>query len=790
VIDHPAFVPEQWALRETKLDLAMLAQTESVFALSNGHIGLRGNLDEGEPAGLPGTYLNSFCEVTPLPSSEPAYGVPQAGQRIVNVTNGKIIRLLVSDEPFDVRYGELLRHERVLDLRDGVLRRTAEWRSPAGALVQVSSTRLVSFVQRAVAAMCYEVVSVEAPLRVVLQSELIANEMLPQAVGDPRDGSGGGAALRPRLSRSHELGALLVHTTTASGLVMAAGMDHIVEGPSQTESSGESTSDEARVMVAGRLESGERLRVIKLLGYGWSKERSELAIADQVRGAVLEARHTGWDGLLADQRGYLDEFWDRADVQIDGDEELQCAVRTSMFHCLQAAARAEQRAIPAKGLTGTGYDGHTFWDTESFVLQLLTYTAPDTARDSLAWRHTTLDHARQRAGELGLAGAAFPWRTIRGQECSGYWPAGTVAFHINADIADAAIRYHSAAGDRQFERDTGAELLIETARLWRSLGQQDTGGRFHIDGVTGPDEYSAIADNNIYTNLMAQRNLRAAADIAERLDDRAAQLGVDAEEIAAWREAADAMVIPYDAGLDVHPQAERFTQHGRWDFAATKPERYPLLLHYPYFDLYRKQVVKQADLVLAMHLRGDAFTGEQKTRNFAYYEELTVRDSSLSACTQAVLAAEVGHLDLAYDYFGEAALIDLDDIEHNVRDGLHLAALAGAWIVVVAGFGGMRDHDGELSFKPRLPGALTRLGFGLLFRGRQLRVHFDRDCATYTLASGEELRISHHGEALTLTGARPQTRAIPPTPALRPPTQPAGRAPARRDPHRDDSDTS
>jgi len=703
VIDHPVFVPEPWALRETKLDLGVLAQTESVFALSNGHIGLRGNLDEGEPAGLPGTYLNSFYEVTPLPSSEPAYGVPQAGQSVVNVTNGKIIRLLVYDEPFDVRYGELLRHERVLDLRDGVLRRSAEWRSPAGAVVQIRATRMVSFVQRAVAAISYEVMPIEAPLRVVLQSELIANEMLAQAVGDPRDGSGSAMTLRARLARSRDLGALLVHSTTTSGLLMATGMDHIVEGPSQIESSGESTPDEARVMVAARLERGECLRIIKLLGYGWSSERSELAIADQVRGAVLEARHTGWDGLLAAQRAYLEDFWDRADVQVEGDEEIQCAVRTSMFHCLQAAARAEQRAIPAKGLTGTGYDGHTFWDTESFVLQLLNYTAPHVARDSLCWRHATLDHARQRAGELGLAGAAFPWRTIRG--------------------------------------------------------------------------------------LMAQRNLRASADVAERLHDRAAELAVDAEEIAAWREAADAMAIPYDAGLDVHPQAERFTEHGRWDFASTPPERYPLFLHYPYFDLYRKRVVKQADLVLAMHLRGDAFTDEQKARNFAYYEALTVRDSSLSACTQAVLAAEVGHLDLAYDYFGEAALIDLDDIEHNARDGLHLAALAGAWIVAVAGFGGMRDHDGELSFKPRLPQALTGLGFGLIFRGRELRVRFDRERATYTLASGEKLRISHHGEELTLTSTRPRTRTIPPTPALTAPTQPPGRAPARRGPHRNDSDT-
>src|SRR5205085_2285695 len=213
------------------------------------------------------------------------------------------------------------------------------------------------------------------------------------------------------------------------------------------------------------------------------------------------------------------------------------------------------------------------------------YTAPRAAADALRWRHATLNLARERAHQLGLDGAAFPWRTIRGQETSGYWPAGTAAFHINADIADAVARYCAATGDDDFERD-----------------------------------------------------------------------------------AAQGMVIPWDEELGVHPQSEGFTSHQVWNFDRTEPDQYPLLLNFPYFELYRKQVVKQADLVLALHWRGDAFTGEQKARNFSYYEPLTVRDSSLSACTQAIVAAEVGHLELAYDYFGEAALMDLHDLEHNTRD--------------------------------------------------------------------------------------------------------------------------
>ncbi|HMI22751.1 MAG TPA: glycosyl hydrolase family 65 protein, partial [Gaiellaceae bacterium] len=398
----------------------------------------------------------------------------------------------------------------------------------------------------------------------------------------------------------------------------------------------------------------------------------------------------------------------------------------------------------------------------------------------LHWRHATLGLARERARLLGLAGAAFPWRTIAGQECSSYWPAGTAAFHVSADIADAVGRYHAATEDAAFEREVGLELLVETARLWRSLGHHDAEGRFRIDGVTGPDEYSAIADNNVYTNLMAQRNLRLAADAVERHRDRATELEVDLEEAAAWRDAAEAILVPYDETLGIHPQAEAFTTHQPWDFAHTAPEQYPLLLHFPYFDLYRKQVVKQADLVLALHLRGDAFSDEEKARDFDYYEAFTVRDSSLSACTQAVVAAEVGHLELAYDYFGEAALIDLENLEHNTRDGLHIASLAGAWIVAVAGFGGMRDHDGLLSFAPQLPQRLSRLAFGLSFRGRRLRVEVEPHQARYSLLEGAPLEIAHHGQAVDLTAGTPVKRAIPPPPARAMPRQPPGRAPAPR----------
>ncbi|WP_030567620.1 glycoside hydrolase family 65 protein [Streptomyces aureocirculatus] len=769
MITHASYGVEPWCLRENVLNLDVLPQSESVFALSNGHVGWRGNLDEGEPHGLPGSYLNGVHEIHPLPYAEAGYGYPESGQTVINVTNGKVIRLLVDDEPFDLRYGRLVSHERVLDLREGVLRRTCEWTSPAGRTVRVRSTRLVSFTHRSVAAVAYEVEAVDSQVRVVVQSELVANEQLPGSPEDPRAAAVLDSPLAPEEHHAGNGRLRLVHRTRRSGLRVAAAADHTVDGPDRTRASGESGDDVARLTVTSVLEPGQRLRLEKFVAYGWSSTRSLPAVSDQVDAALAAAADTNWEGLLRDQRNYLDAFWGHADVEVDGDEEIQQAVRFALFHVLQAGARAERRAIPAKGLTGSGYDGHAFWDTETFVLPLLTYTAPDAVAEALRWRHSTLPAARERATQLGLRGAAFPWRTIDGSEGSAYWPAGTAAFHVNADIADAVVRYVSATGDEQFARDAGVEILVETARLWRSLGHHDAHGTFHIDGVTGPDEYSAVADDNTYTNLMARTNLLAAADFVERHPEQAAALGVDDEESAAWRDAAEAVHIPYNSDLQVHEQHAGFTRHQHWNFAATRPDQYPLMLHFPYFDLYRKQVVKQADLVLAMYTCPEFFDEEHLARNFAYYEPLTVRDSSLSACSQAVVAARTGHLGLAYDYLVEAALMDLNDLENNTRDGLHIASLAGTWTALIAGFGGMRRRGDTLEFTPRLPERLRRVSFKLQVLGRCLRVEVHATAVTYTLLAGQELTIHHYGEPLTLEAEESRSREIPelkPHPAL------------------------
>ncbi len=782
MIEQHLFPVEPWLVRETRFEKELIAQSESLFTVSNGHIGLRGNLDEGDPHGVPGTYLNSFYELRALPYAEAGYGYPESGQTLVNVTNGKIMRLLVDDEPFDIRYGKLESHERVLDLRAGALIRTAEWTSPAGKRIRVKSTRMVSFTQRAIAAIEYEVEAVDNDVRLIVQSELVANEALPKQGGDPRVAAVLKNPLEAQERSVSESGATLLHQTRESDLLVAAGMEHLVEGPRRVEVETDAKKDWARTTIVANLQAGEKLRVVKLLGYGWSSQRTQPALRDQVAAALTGARYSGFEGLMKDQRKYLDDFWKTADVEVDGDSEIQQAVRFGLFHVLQAGARAELRCIAGKGLTGPGYDGHTFWDTEAYVLPVLIHTLPEAAADALRWRQSTIDLAKERAETLNLAGAAFPWRTIRGQECSGYWPAGTAAFHINADIAIAVQRYVDNTGDLEFEEQTGLELLVETARLWMSLGHHDAAGAWHIVGVTGPDEYTAVVRDNLFTNMAAAANLRGAADAAHRHWEKATAMGVSNEETAAWRDAATAAHIPYNAELGVHEQCEGFTSLPEWNFEASKGQ-YPLLMSAPYFEIYRRQVIKQSDLVMAMFWFGDQFTAEQKAHNVDYYERRNVRDSSLSACIQAVLAAETGHLELAHDYAYEAALIDLRDIHHNSRDGLHMASLAGAWIALVSGFGGLRDYGSELTFNPQLPDGITRLSFGLRWRGARLRVEVKHDEVTYTLHDGPdaEMTFKHSGEDVTVTTKKPVSRKVKKTKPLLPrPAQPVGCEPVDR----------
>ena len=763
------YPPEEWRLVEKAFAPQYLGQMETVFATSNGYLGIRGAFEESSPVFQPGTFVNGFHETWPIVYGEDAYGFAKNGQTMLNLADARRVRLFVDDEPLYLPTARLERYERAIDFRTGVLDRELVWQTPSGKRVRVRSRRLVSLEERHLAAILYEVELLDGAASLALSSELAYTPPGQVEDWDPRKSRSFEA--RPLVPARHEAAGrrhILAHRTPRSGMRVACGVDHLVETASPFEERSEASEDAARLVLTVHGRPGETVRLVKLITYHTSRSATPEDLCERAGRTLDRARARGFAAIAAGQRSYLDRFWHRADFEISGDVAVQQVIRWNIFQLMQAAARAEGTGVGARGLTGETYEGHYFWDAEVYVLPFLIYTEPRIARNLLRFRHGMLDQARARAREVGEKGALFPWRTINGEEASAYYAAGTAQYHINADIAHAIRQYSEITRDWSFLFGPGAEMLVETARLWRSLGffSGRDGQRFEIHAVTGPDEYTTVVNNNTFTNLMARENLRYAAQVVERsrseapdtYEDLVHRTKLEPGEAAEWLRAAEAMHVPYDEELGINLQDDAFLRRERWDFEGTPRDKYPLLLHFHPLVIYRHQVIKQADVVLAMFLLNDEFSLEQKRRNFDYYDPLTTGDSSLSACIQAIIAVEVGQRERAWRYFRRAALVDLADLGGNVKDGAHIASIGGTWLALVYGIAGLRDAHGVIRFRPWLPERDLRLRFRLAIRESLLEVKIDRGGVRYELLEGDPLEIHHHDEAIRLEPGQPVSR--------------------------------
>ncbi|HZD44945.1 MAG TPA: glycosyl hydrolase family 65 protein, partial [Acidobacteriaceae bacterium] len=683
------------------------------------------------------------------------------GQTIFSVTDSKIVKLFVDDEPFWLPNANLLSCDRRLNMKSGTLDREILWETPAGKQVLITSRRLISLANRHVAAVSYRVTLLNAAASLVISSEMAADEPSAYTGGnDPRQVRVfAGRVLHPRTSYAKDRRLVLCHATEKSRLVLACVTDSAIDTLCPYTYKVAHTEDFGQVAFTIEARPNCPIHLTKYMVYHTSQTASAEELCGRAEWTMDRVTTHGFQQLLASQEQYMDDFWRRSDVRVrDISEErtkrstveIQQAIRFNLFHILQASARGEDAGVPAKGLTGQAYEGHYFWDTEIYVLPFLIYTSPRIAKNLLTFRYKMLPQARARARQLGHRGAMFPWRTISGEEASAYYAAGTAQYHINADIMYALRKYVQATGDEAFLRDCGAEMLVETARLWLDLGfySDAKGGKFCINSVTGPDEYNTVVNNNAYTNLMARENLRYAAQTVQSLratDPDAYDALVDRtllepSELEGWIRAAESMYVPYNEKLNIIPQDDSFLDREPWDFRNTPVEHYPLLLFYHPLNIYRKQVIKQADVVLAMFLLGNAFSVEAKKRNFEFYDPLTTGDSSLSSCVEAIIAAQVGDTEKAIRYGMAALLMDLADVGGNVKDGCHIASMGGTWMMLTYGLGGMRDDDGILSFWPRrAPEDNAILRFPVTYRGQVLDVEISVEKVEYTLREGNSL---------------------------------------------------
>lgn len=753
---------DPWRLVERGFHPERVPASETLFALANGHLGVRGTVEEGEPLHEHGTFINGYHETWPIVYPEAAFGLASVGQTIISLPDATAIRLFLDDEPVILSHGHLISHARTLDFRTGVLERSYDWESPTGLRIRVSTRRLVSFAEREVVAFRMEVQVLSGRARLAVSSLLVNHQGSEEARHelDPRRAAAIEGALEPLSWGSDEDRMSMLVRTRRSGMTAACVAANSVGSNRPFTVAPRSVPFECAVDFAFDVVEGDRLTLDKLAAYSTAEPAvaSDAVLAESHR-ALNQAADLGFDELVARQRAALDDFWTRSDVRLEGDDEAQQAVRWNLFQLAQATLRTDGEGVPATGLTGRGYDGHYFWDTEIYVQPFLVATQPALARQLLSFRHRMLPAARQAARLLSENGALFPWRTINGEEASAYYLAGTAQYHIDADVAHALHEYVEWTGDDGILRGGGAELLVETARMWAGLGfhSQDD-GKFHIHGVTGPDEYTTIVDDNTYTNMMAGENMAFAGAVVgelERADPQwfkafCQRSELRADEATAWQRAARAMFVPFDRKRGVHPQDAHFFEKEMWDFASTPAENYPLLLHYHPLVIYRFQVLKQADVVLAMHLLPEKFTDAERLSNFLYYEPLTTGDSSLSHAVESVVASEVGLQDLALQHFEHALFMDLANWAGNVDDGVHIASAAGVWSALINGFAGVRRHGHTLHFNPRLPTLWRCLQFSLTFRGRLLAIRIERAAITLRLKGESRWSVVVQGQDIQL----------------------------------------
>ena len=739
------------------LDKGEIALTETLFHTANGYIGVRNCLEEGAPAGaatIRGTYINAYYDVKPIEYGEKLYGFPETQQTIVNVVDVQTVKLLLDDEEFDPFAGELLKHARELDMAAGEAVRRVHWRSVRGGEFEITVRRMASFAQKELFLLQYEVRSVNynGPLTFLsLQDANVTNYADP---GDPRVAARPHAHLQAEHVWTEEDVSFIACRTKASRLAMASAVSHEVTDGFQLRHDILPGCVSAR--FTGRITPSQTVSLLKRCVFtDQRRHKDPVQAASEIMRVACGTSLCVWRER---QREYLHSFWETARVEIFGDNALQQCMDYSLYQLLQSAGREAVSNVAAKGLSGEGYEGHYFWDTEIYIFPFFLLAGRARARRLLEYRHGILDGARAHARLMGhQKGALYPWRTITGPECSGYFPSGSAQYHINGDVAHSFIQYYLATDDVAFMADMGAEVLVETARLWMDAGHMRDGS-FRIDGVTGPDEYTCIVNNNYYTNAAARENLLCAADVCNRLKREGLfrplkeKLGITGEELKEFELAGENMYLPYDESLGIPPQDDCFLSKKMLDLSSIPKNHFPLLLHYHPLYLYRHQVCKQADTVLAHFLFEDLADTETMARSYAYYEKITTHDSSLSACVFSIMASRLNNMEKAEAYFRRTAFLDLNNEHGNTKDGLHTANLGGAYLCVVAGFAGLRIKKDGLTLRPRIPAGLKGYRFRFWYRNSLLECAVEQGACRLALVQGSAVAVCVHHTMVRVDG--------------------------------------
>ena len=745
-----------YEISDLKLDNYHLLLNETLFHNANGYIGVRSVFEEGYPQeykSVRGQYINGFYDNTKVRQAEKLYGLVQEKQTMLNIADTQYIRLFFDDEDFSMFNGTVLSSRRWIDMDKGITARQIVWRSPQGKEIDITIKRMASFYQLPLFTIEYEITPLNFSGELMIESHHVGNVFNSGDPSDPRTAEECAQYLTPVSCEIKQGVSYITSETQSSGLEVCSCVKNVIFG--EHERVFFIDNNDAICNLTTQLEQGQTVKMVKYAVFCDS-----IRYEDCRAQAALEmekAFSTSMDILHQKQEAYLQDYWENCSIKVGCDHGLNTAIRYNLFQLIQSVGKDEYSNIAPKGLSGEGYEGHFFWDSEMYIQPFFTVTNPEVTKNLIQYRYATLDMAKENARIIGhKKGALYPWRTIMGKECSGFFPAGTAQYHINGDIAYSIVAYYLATKDIAFIHQYGAEIVFETARLWMDTGDFYN-GRFHINDVTGPDEYTCVVNNNYYTNVLAQYHLNWAVKFYDllkaygKLDQLADKIGLQEHEIEAFKKAADAMYLPYDEALDINPQDDSFLQKKKWDMSDIPEHHYPLLLYYHPLHLYRHQICKQPDTIMAHFVLEDAQSEQTMRNSYDYYEKITTHDSSLSTCVFSIMAAKLGMEEKAYAYFGNSANLDLQDLKKNTSDGIHAANMGGIYMAIVYGFGGFRLKESGIYFAPILPCDWDGYRFRVCYEDSRIVVNVNKNECIFMLENGSEKYINVYNEKYLLT---------------------------------------
>ncbi len=762
----------EWLVEQHGFDRATANVYETLFTIGNGRTGTRGSHEEGHAGALSGVYVAGVYDAHDAIVTD-----------LVNVPDWVDTAVYAAGTRLDVDSARVVSHERALDISQGVLWRSTVFEDDEGRQTRLESLRFAPMHLRDCVALRLEVTPLNHTSTIQVATGIDgARTNLEALPVYPADRTFTPTQRWAKWARSRHLETqrtgvtgddqLFLVTRTIGTRMTVAAVAETRFTPTPHHSEVKRSVDSVRRSSWNDVVAGQTLRLDKVVAFRTSRDVDAVAGEDLVERAVARIAEGGSiEDLLASNAQAWQALWATSDAEVLGEERLTAAVRFSIYHLLIAANPDDPTAnIGAKSMSGEGYRGHIFWDTEVMLLPFFTLTQPSAARALLGYRFHTLAGARRNSAENGTLGARFAWESADtgDEECPRFTPDGSDRFwtrdeevHVSADVAFAIRRYVEATGDLDFLHDEGAEMLFETSRFWVTFAQQDGDGSWHLRQVMGPDEFHSHVNDNAFTNHLVRWALRYAADVHDEMATAAPEalskvveaIGLDPAEVARWRAVADGLAQPTTDSDGVIEQFAGFfdldhVQVTEWD--ENNMPRYPK--GYNHFNCETTQLLKQPDVIQLMLMLPDDFSAESKLANFEYYEPRTLHKSSLSPAMHAIMGIEVGDTTRAAQYFERSALVDLSDNQGNTCDGMHIASAAGTWTVLTSGFGGLNVDGGRLALHPWLPKDWAGLRYRIVWQGMSLQVEVTHDAVEVggEGPAGAELALSVAGQDVVL----------------------------------------